>query len=181
MKILAADIGGTNSRFAWFEAASPSRMSLTSSVWLRTARYSCFADLLEGFLNSEAGRSLSDADIAVFAVAGPVENETYCRPPNIDWDIDLEQVHGRFDLPTSVLINDFAAQAFACRSPIMDEAQQVLPGNIVPTAPLVAIGPGTGLGIAGLTAREDGGFAALPSEGGHTAFAFEEEKEFELM
>jgi glucokinase len=43
--ILAADIGGTSSRFAWFERGG-SVLSLRESIWLPTREAASFADLL---------------------------------------------------------------------------------------------------------------------------------------
>jgi glucokinase len=114
-------------------------------------------------------------------VAGPVEKGIYSKPPNIPWDIDLSGTAREFGLRKYVLINDFVAQAFACRSPIIDSALQIIPGKIDTTAPLVVIGAGTGLGQAVLIPQPTGGYIALASEGGHASFPFETETEFEFM
>jgi hypothetical protein len=47
---------------------------------------------------------LNEADIAVFAVAGPVENGNRCLPPNIAWEIDLTRSELSGMLPPTVLI-----------------------------------------------------------------------------
>jgi glucokinase len=73
------------------------------------------------------------------------------------------------------------AQAYACRSPVIESAQQIVPGDIQPEAPLVVIGAGTGLGQAALLPCNDRGYVPLPSEGGHTSFPFESEEEFGYM
>jgi glucokinase len=79
------------------------------------------------------------------------------------------------------LINDFVAQAFACRSPVIESAQQIIPGKIDPASPLVVIGAGTGLGQAALIPLPSGGYIALASEGGHASFSFESHAELEYM
>jgi glucokinase len=46
-----------------------------------------------------------------------------------------------------------------------------------PDAPIAVIGAGTGLGKAALVPNGEGGFVAVPSEGGHTNFPFVSKKE----
>jgi len=46
-RILAADIGGTNSRFAAFETDSGGRLSLRQSCWLPTEKADSFTHLIE--------------------------------------------------------------------------------------------------------------------------------------
>ena len=179
--ILAADIGGTNSRFAFFTIEENGRLSLVESRWIETCKSTSFSHLL-GLLN-RSGFSLpiDQSDIAVLAVAGPIINGVYSNPPNIPWDIDLSGSIKGFNLKRCILINDFAAQAYACRSPIIRSAQQIIPGQIDSSATLAVIGAGTGLGMAALTPDSAGGYVAVPSEGGHCAFPFESQSEFEFM
>ncbi len=175
--ILAADIGGTNSRFAYFRVDARRKLYLVESKWLKTKDCESFTDLLNQLKSSNFILSPEKADVAVFAVAGPVEKGRYSKPPNIRWEIDISLVQKKFSIKRCVLINDFVAQAFACRTPVMDTAQQVVPGNIDPTAPLAVIGAGTGLGQAALVPQPSGGYVAISSEGGHTSFPFETKSE----
>lgn len=178
-KILAADIGGTNSRFACFQLQPDGTLSLAETHWLKTRDARSFLQLLEQLSATEFSLSPAQADVAVFAVAGPVENGGFSDPPNISWQIDLSNARENFDLQRCLLINDFVAQAYACRSPVIKEARQILPGTIVPDAPLAVIGAGTGLGQAALISDENGNFLPVPSEGGHNNFAFESKEELE--
>ena len=178
---LAADIGGTNSRFAAFESDSHGQLVLRQSLWLSTKGADSFAHLIEQLRNTDFELPPQKADISVIAVAGPVVNGTYSNPPNIDWDIQVSEKDHRSDLGRFHLINDFAAQAYACRSPIISEAIQVVPGSIDPSAPLVVVGAGTGLGHSTLINDGCGNWLALPSEGGHVSFPFETEAESAYM
>lgn len=179
-KILAADIGGTNSRFAYFSWEESEGLCLIESKWLKTAAAGSFADLIGNLRAGGFGLPFEEADICVLAVAGPVEGGAYSRPPAIAWDIDL--LRDREAIPRRCkLINDFAAQAFACRSPIMASAEQVLAGQVDMEAPLVVVGAGTGLGQAALVPVGCGRYAPVPSEGAHTAFPFTTEREFAYM
>ena len=176
-RILAADIGGTNSRFGAFRVDNKNRLELVASRWLDTRAYSSFRDLLDELETGGFDMPVSSADAAVFAVAGPVIKDVFSSPPNIDWDIDLTSIVKEFGVESCVLINDFIAQAYACRSPIIKDARQILSGETDPEAPLAVIGAGTGLGQAALVPLKNGGYTALASEGGHTGFAFEAESE----
>jgi len=179
--ILAADIGGTNSRFAYFKLEENGSLSLVESRWIETRKSTSFSHLLNLLGKTEFSLPPSRCDQAVFAVAGAVINGVYSNPPNISWDIDVSSSMKDFHLKRCILINDFAAQAFACRSPIVASARQVLPGEIDPAATLAAIGAGTGLGMAALTPDGAGGYVVVPSEGGHCTFPFESQAEFDFM
>ncbi|MFO7645467.1 MAG: glucokinase [Desulfosarcina sp.] len=176
--ILAADIGGTNSRFAWFQSDPDANLSLKESIWLPTGSAESFAQLLEQLRSSGFSLDLQDVDIAVIAAAGPVERGVYCAPPYIAWDIDIERKAIFHTLPRAVLLNDFVAQAYACRSPVVESARVILAGERVADGAVGALGAGTALGKAVLVPLADGGFQALPSEGGHGYFPFLSEREF---
>jgi glucokinase len=171
-RILSADIGGTNSRFAYFEGGGDGRLKLAGTQWLKTADFSSFVALVDHLRNSGFPLRPEEADIAVFAVAGPVEGGTRSSPPFISWDVDLLRVKEHVRLRKGILINDFVAQAYACRSPVGEAAEEVLQGTIVPDAAAAVIGAGTALGKAALVPLKGNRFQAVPSEGGHTNFPF---------
>lgn len=178
-QILAADIGGTNSRFAVFELHED-RLDMGPEVWLSTREAPDFAGLMRMLAESELPLAPSGADCVALAVAGPVSGGVYCNPPNIPWDVDLSHAEETLGFSNFVLINDFAAQAFAARSPIMAEALTVLPGREQEEGVVGVIGAGTGLGKAALI--PDGrGWLALPTEGGHSLFPFSGVEEFEFQ
>lgn len=179
--ILAADIGGTNSRFAHFTLDPDGELTLAATRWLETSQSKSLPHLLELLNQSEFSLAVDQSDMAVLAVAGPVINGVYSNPPNIPWDIDLSGELKDFDAQRCFLINDFVAQAYACRSPISQSARQIIPGQIDSSALLAVIGAGTGLGMAALIPDGHGGYAAVPSEGGHCVFPFESRAEFEFM
>jgi len=179
--ILAADIGGTNSRFAAFRTGENRQLDLVRSLWLNTDEFDSMKAMLDQLEKENFDLPASEADVAVMAVAGPIVNKTYSDPPNIDWDIDLTELVGEVGLKKCALINDFVAQAFACRSPVMEAARRIIAGTVDPSAPLAVIGAGTGLGQAALIPLEKGGYTAMASEGGHTSFPFESAAEVNYM
>jgi glucokinase len=179
--ILAADIGGTNSRFAHFTTGPGSTLELVGTKWLPTTKADSFARLLDQLRASDFSLLPDKADIAVIAAAGPVEHSSYCAPPYIPWDIDLDRDR-QGQLPDrAYLINDFVAQAYACRSPIGQSARSILTGNIVEDAAIGVLGAGTALGKAMLIPVPGQGFLALPSEGGHASFPFVAAEEFSFQ
>jgi len=179
--IFTADIGGTNSRFAAFRLDGDQHLTHAASKWLQTGQARSFSGLLETLSNSDFPVSMAEAQIAVIAVAGPIEDQRFSRPPNIAWDIDVSNACEDFGISDCRLVNDFVAQAFACRSPVMASACQVVPGRIDAAAPLAVIGAGTGLGQAALVPLAHGGYTAVASEGGHKSFPFESASEIEYM
>ncbi|UCD81963.1 MAG: glucokinase [Desulfobacterales bacterium] len=180
-RILAADIGGTNSRFGYFQVDENGILSLVHSRWIDTQKSTSFPHLIDLLKETTFPLSADQSDIAVLAVAGPVIKGVYSNPPNIAWDIDVSNSAEDFKIKRCLLINDFAAQAYACRSPVMETVRQVVSGQIDPDATLAAIGAGTGLGMAALTPDGAGGYVALPSEGGHSSFPFESPAELDFM
>lgn len=179
--ILSADIGGTYSRFGFFQTDLADDLSLVRSQWLGTHEAKSFNHLIT--LLTESGFPLSpgDTDIAVFAVAGPVERGVYSAPPLIAWDIDITHSETEHGIRRSVLINDFVAQAFASRSHAGRSAREILSGQIVPDATVAVIGAGTGLGKAALVPDGSGDYVAMPSEGGHADFPFVSPEEFRFQ
>ncbi len=177
-KILTADIGATNSRFGYFETDGTGKLALVQSKWFRTEDADSFTRLIAIVNESDFPLKPPDADMAVFAVAGPVENGVYSAPPLIPWDIDITNARENYGLRRCVLINDFKAQAFATRSHAGRSAQEILPGTISPEGTVAVIGAGTGLGQAALVHDGEGGCIAVPSEGGHASFPFVSDPEF---
>lgn len=116
--ILSADIGGTNSRFGHFSIDDEGRLSLVEAIWLSTVAARSFSALLDGLKNSGFSLSPGLADMVIIAVAGPVEDKVRSRPPLIAWGVDISFAEKDFGFKRCILINDFIAQAFACRSPM---------------------------------------------------------------
>lgn len=179
--VLAVDIGGTNSRFAAFSVNAYGVLEQGETLWLETRRFASFQALMQGVRDAKFGLSPHDADCVGLAVAGPVQREgTYCNPPNIDWDIELTQRDASL-FRHVVLLNDFTAQAYACLTPAVQDALQILPGRVLPHATRAVVGAGTGLGKAALVPDESGVFHVMPTEGGHALFSAISRDEFEFM
>jgi len=179
--ILTADIGGTNSRFAHFTEDQSGKLSLIKTQWFKTCDFSSFKLLIDQLEKSGFSLLPRNADFTVIAVAGPVERGVYSSPPFISWDIDLSNAERDFGFMRCLLINDFVAQAYACRSPVGESAEVILPGRVIPDASVAVLGAGTALGKAALVPDGEGGFVAVPSEGGHANFPFVARREYEFQ
>ncbi len=177
-KILAADLGGTNSRFACFEFDEASGLRLAGKARLKTAEHSSFGQLLEALWDSGLKYGPDQYDIAVLAVPGPVIKGVYCHPANIAWDINVSKAEVKYGLKNCRLINDFAAQAYACRTPVVDSGLVIQEGHVDQDGALIVIGAGTGLGHCALV-PVGGSFVTVNSEGGHKGFPFVGEREAE--
>ena len=179
-RILAADIGGTNSRFGFFESGPGAALTLRHTIWLHTKQAGSFGDLLVMLRDAHFPVAAREVDIAVVAVAGPVLEGRRSAPPFIDWEIDFTRAEAEFGFRRHLLINDFVAQAFATISPAAASARPILAGRPLVGAARAVIGAGTGLGQAALLPDGRGGHLAVPSEGGHAEFPFVGEDEAAL-
>jgi len=163
---LVADIGGTHARFALQEPGARAG----EPVVLKVADY---ADIESA--TAEALRRLAPArppEAAAFAVAAPVTGDAIAMT-NHPWRFSRERFAQRFGLGLFEVVNDFAAIAIALPRLGREEKRRLgadAPEEGAPRATLAAIGPGTGLGTAGLVPA-GGGWAVVAGEGGHVDFA----------
>jgi glucokinase len=155
-----ADIGGTNARFALAEPQGMPREETT----LKTADFPGVAEAARAYLKDRQVKS------AVFAVNGPVEGD-WLKLTNGPWAFSVEATRRALGLARLSVINDFVAQALAVPQLSAEDLVKLGAGEAVGGRPIGVIGPGTGLGVAALLPAPDGGWQALPSEGGHVSFA----------
>jgi glucokinase len=182
-RILAADIGGTDCRFGLFEHLPGSEPRLVDSYSIPTGSVGSFAELLGRVRDAGPWIDPAAVDRIVLAVAGPVRNEGYCGLTNASWDIDLREPEVGLPLDRTELINDFVAQALGCQTRYAAESSILIQKGVSRPGVVVAVGPGTGLGLCALVPLPGGqpGFLPLPSEGGHAPLAFVSQREFEFL
>jgi len=179
---LAADVGGTNSRFMLYlinlaegiEIGKPAPGLLLFEEKYANIHHSSFADVVQTFLNDAKANGINEGnvrpEVACLAVAG-VAQQNRCRLTNLDWLIDGPALEERFNLPCVEVINDFVAQGYGVLTLADSEVVQMAGPEPAPGAPIACVGAGTGLGQCFLTAGPDGEYNAFPSEGGHAEFA----------
>jgi glucokinase len=171
---LLADIGGTNVRFATLH--DNGRIGGVES-WL-TALYPNFAEAVKAYAEATGARLPFDA--AAICAAGPLSGD-HIDLTNCAWKISIDEIAVATGAATPVLVNDFAAVAQAL--PVLggDDLFQV--GGSVPLAgaPKVALGPGTGLGIATIVPDARGAWIVAPGEGGHSDLAATNDREIAIV
>eukprot|EP00879_Flechtneria_rotunda_P001740 GHRR01001903.1.p1 GENE.GHRR01001903.1~~GHRR01001903.1.p1 ORF type:complete len:392 (+),score=87.56 GHRR01001903.1:271-1446(+) len=172
--IITGDIGGTNARLGLWQCTdavdgqAAQHTELYSETY-PTSQFLTFEDCLQAFLDESEVRG-AKVEAAALAVAGAVENNR-CPMTNISWVIDGRQLEQQFGFRTAVL-NDFEALGYSI--PVMQEPDLVAltDAPMVPEAPKVVMGPGTGLGAAQLfwdTGLQN--YKVVPGEGAHATFA----------
>ena len=181
MTILAADIGGTNARFASFETDAAGKPQMTKAVWLETGAARSLMDLLDQLPGAGFDVDFTTVKAAVLAAPGPVQDGSRVRMANVSWEIDIAPMRKRFPAWKSFLINDFEAQAYGCRTRAVEGAEVVQTGKARESAVVAVIGAGTGLGHCAIAPDGKGGLVALPSEAGHAAFPFFGDRETDYL
>lgn len=170
---LLADIGGTNARFAW---QRPGRKPTGVRV-LPVAEHPTLETAIDHYC------SITDMPSRVshvaLAVAGPVTGDRV-QLTNSPWTFSTAEVRQRFGFEHLEVINDFAALALAIPRLRPDERIKLGRGRAVPNAPIGVLGPGTGLGMAGLLFT-DRGPRTLPSEGGKVALPAADDREAHVI
>ncbi len=179
--ILAADIGGTNSRFGLFDTDPGPEPRLVDSLSIPTASVASLPELMR--LVRDKGLNPALAEQVVLAVAGPVHDGVRCDLTNASWSIDLSDPGSGLPRERTVLINDFVAQALGCRTLHAAESSLLIQDGVSRPGVVAAVGPGTGLGLCALVPMPSGrgGFMPLPSEGGHAPLAFTSRREFDFL
>ena len=173
MIMLAADIGGTNSRFSMFSVEGQKPVYKCGVVI--SSKQEEFSHLLNKLFTCwpVEWTALARASLVVFAAAGPVRDGRI-EMTNADFAVDEEQIRNFFPDAEVRLMNDFEAQAWACLSPVLETAERILPGEgadapvFTSASPVAVVGAGTGLGAAWLMPGESP--RVLPSEAGHMSF-----------
>ncbi|MEB3174364.1 MAG: glucokinase, partial [Cyanobacteriota bacterium] len=106
--LLAADIGGTSTRF---RLLSPQLDQFYFEQVYSSRAFDGLGAILKTFL-TDAAQSLGASpqiQSAALGVAGPVVDNT-CRPTNLDWaPIQGDKLAQEFAIPWVTLINDFTA------------------------------------------------------------------------
>jgi glucokinase len=99
-------------------------------------------------------------------VAGVVEGGR-CALTNNPWIVDAYELRARFGFADVHIINDFEAIAWSLPHFTSKDLHKLggLEGKL--NAPMLALGPGTGFGVAAYVPYEQGGFV-LRTEGGHS-------------
>ena len=175
--LLIGDIGGTNARFA---LADPGKPASTDVVKLKCADFESADLAIRQYLDTVGAAT---PDVVCLAAAGPVVDGRV-QFTNNHWVITESELGETFDTRKVALLNDFEAIAYSV--PFIDEQELHLIGLPDPV-PLderdfvvAIIGPGTGLGAAGLI-RSGSALLPIVGEGSHGGFAPETKLQLDVL
>jgi glucokinase len=172
--VLAGDIGGTNTRLAFFEVERQ-RLHLVSEAVFPSRSYQKLQQIIREFASSQSYR----AEAACFGIAGPV-NKGVVQTPNLPWTVVAAAIADEIGLTSIQLLNDLEANAYGIALLSAADTICINPGLSEPTRNRAVISAGTGLGEAGLfwTGQKH---LVCASEGGHGDFAPRNDLEIELL
>lgn len=171
-RALVADIGGTNARFA---IANLDTLSLSDVKVFSSRNFVSLPAAASEYVSQIA----SVPRLACFAVAGPIAGDIV-KLTNLAWSCGRDELQAASGADCLIVLNDFEALALAL--PFLKD------GDLHPIgAPTTSshgvkavVGPGTGLGVAGLV-RVGQQWVPLASEGGHISFAVNDASELALL
>ncbi|WP_136621623.1 MULTISPECIES: glucokinase [Mesorhizobium] len=171
--ILIGDIGGTNARFSIVldtnsEAGEP--------TIVQTANYNTIDEAIQAAV---LDRSSVRPNSAVLAVAGPVDGDEI-ELTNCPWIVKPRKMFANLGLSDIVVLNDFEAQALAVVALGEEHMEKIGGGTPEPNAGRVVLGPGTGLGVAGLVYALRH-WIPVPGEGGHMDIGPRTPRDFEVF
>ena len=177
---LVADIGGSNARFGWVAApGAPVAHVRVLPVQEHAGPVAAVRAYLQ-MLVPLLGAAHALPRCAAFAVATAVAGDRI-ELTNGHWSFSREQARRDLGLDLLLLLNDF--EALALSLPRL-RADQLRPWSMLPHAvangTLAVIGPGTGLGVAGVL-RTRHGWVAVAGEGGHATLAAADDFESALL
>jgi len=184
-RVLLADIGGTNARFALAAVSADVPLLDDSVKEYAVADFPSLGEAARHYLQQTGFSAQNGAPRnGVFAVAGRVDGDE-ARITNHPWVISVTRTRLALGFDGLMLVNDFAAQAMATSLLTTADVVPIGAARWSP-APLslprtyAVIGPGTGLGVGGLVIR-DGKRYPLETEGGHASFPPGTPEEIEIL
>lgn len=177
VSFLAADVGGTHVRVGRVRTCQdPERpIEVLDYRKYRCADYPSLAAILADFLRD--GPSVSD--VAIASAGFPLEDGTVITA-NLPWPVSPRAIRDELGLEAVHLVNDFEAVAHAAAYMDANAVAQLTGPERVPRAPVLVLGPGTGLGAA-VWIPNGGRPVVLATEAGQAALATNSDLEAQLL
>lgn len=163
---IVADIGGTNARFGLVTGEQGGQPQIEEVHVLDGDAYASLQDAMRAYIDI-AGIKTPKA--ACVAIAGPIDGDD-ARMTNLNWAFTQSGVKEEFGFEKFAAINDFASLSIATSKFTEADLTEVRAGKMDIRGNKAILGPGTGLGVAGL-AYTDKRWVPIPSEGGHVNIA----------
>ena len=172
--ILAGDIGGTNTRLAFFEVERDRLKQVALEVY-PSNEHGGLKEIVSKFIAQHQFK----VEAACFGVAGPIKDGT-AQISNLPWLVDSKKLASLLGLDQVRLLNDLEANAHGIAALESKDFVTLNEGAQNPTGNEALISAGTGLGEAGLFWDGDQ-HQPFASEGGHADFAPRDELEVEML
>lgn len=178
---LLADLGGTNVRFALADTSRSAPLLMDSVKRYRVKDFATLADTIRQYF-ADTGLT---ARHAIIAAAGRIADGETVQITNNPWAVAARALQAELGFDAVHLVNDFAAQGMSVPLLRPEQLTPVGPPRLPqldgkPSQTFVVVGPGTGLGVAGLLLRE-GRWIVLETEGGHAGFAAHTAEDVEIL
>jgi len=175
VKVLAGDVGGTNTRLAVCEVVGNDVRRVGEDV-VPSGAHASLEEIVRAFVSRYHDERVQ---VACFGLPGPVRGRK-AQLTNLPWMVDADRLEQALGLRNVVLINDLVANAYGLAALSPDELHVVREGSADPAGNCGLVSAGTGLGHAGLQ-RIDGRFFPFATEAGHTDFAPSNDVEIRLL
>ena len=187
MKLLVADIGGTNARFAYQEKING---DLSNFDYLKCSDFENIYDAIEYY---QQKNNLTVENMSIAIASTTKTNDI--KFTNNHWKFKQSEFFKYFRLNKLIFVNDFVAQCLSLASFYKDISENkilndkllndyhlktIRVGTPIKNAPLLVTGPGTGLGVCTLLNINNYPLA-IEGEGGHSSFAPNSDLEIELL
>ena len=187
MKLLVADIGGTNARFAYQEK---NNSDLNNFAYLKCSDYENIYDAIDHY---QQKNNLDIENMSIAVASTTKKNDI--KFTNNHWNFKQSDFLKYFNLNKLIFVNDFVAQCLSLASFYKDisenrtlndkllndyDLKTIKSGTPIKNAPLLVTGPGTGLGVCTLLNINNYPLA-IEGEGGHSTFAPNSDLEIELL
>jgi glucokinase len=174
---LAADVGGTHARVALVRVSRGTDCGIEVLAYRKFAckEFPSLSELLKTFLVQDARIPVRRC---VLACAGQVMGDEVLHD-NMAWSIQLSQLRSALAFDDVAALNDFEAFGYALDGRLVDSGRLLCGRDVREPGPILAIGPGTGLGAA-VRLRGPGG-RVLTTEAGQMDFAPHTIREREIL
>lgn len=171
--ILIGDIGGTNARFSLITDAfaEPKEFPI-----VRTANYPTIDDAIQKVVLDQTSWQPRSA---ILAIAGPINGDEIPLT-NCPWVVRPNNMLANLGFDDVTVVNDFEAQALAVASLSEEHQIQLGRGTQLEGHSKVVLGPGTGLGVAGLVHALHA-WIPVPGEGGHVDLGPRSDRDLEIF
>ena len=145
---LVADIGGTNARFAYVDSNRAAPQPIANYAVEDFPSFDEILNQLEHDWQELKSQNTVLERVCLAVAAIPEQREISFT--NNAWRFTAASVAARLGCKQISIINDFAAVARALPALTAEHLEAIGGGEAIASRPMVAIGPGTGTGVASL-------------------------------